>query len=136
MLSCEPLSDAALADALALAALALPDAVALAAPALADADPPEDEQPANNALPAKAAPAMPVSLITSRLEYEWFNAELFIESLAFLSRLIQNAHCAIVLKQSCYSSARLFVVKIVFNVAYYWELNNSFLRSNHVTHIR
>ena len=71
MLSCEPVSEAALPDWLAaledaadaLAALALPDA-------LADADPLEDEQPANNAPPAKAAPTTPVSLSASRLEYE------------------------------------------------------------------
>ena len=136
MFSCEPVSDAALADALALAALALADALALATLELADADPLEDEQPANRALPAKAAPAMPVSLITSRLEYEWFSVEFFMKTLALLFCLNQNALCAIVLKQSCYSNARLFVGKFVFNVAYYWDLNNSLLRSNHVAHIR
>ena len=88
MLSCEPVSEAVLpdwlaaledaADALPLATLALPDALPLAALALADADPLEDEQPANSTPPAKAAPTTPVSLIASRLEYERFSAEPFM----------------------------------------------------------
>ena len=76
MLSCEPDKDAALAelaDALVVLA-ALADALA----ALADAEPPEEEQPANRALPARAALVIPANLRTSRLEYVRMDVDSFM----------------------------------------------------------
>ena len=69
MLSCEPESDAALAEAVdVLAALWLADA-ADALETAEDAEPPEDEQPASRAPPASVAPKTPVAFSRSRLVY-------------------------------------------------------------------
>ena len=81
MLSCEPVSDAALADELAALVLdALELADALAELALADALDalPDDEQPARSAPPASIAPAKPDSFRTSRLVYVRFMLPIWL----------------------------------------------------------
>jgi hypothetical protein len=70
MLSCEPVSDAAVDAELADEALALAEATLeepLAALADAEAEPLDEEHP-NSAPPARATPASPASFNASRLE--------------------------------------------------------------------